>query len=140
MSEQQAPWYADGLAFECTQCGDCCTGSPGHVWVNDEEIAAIAQYLGKSVGEIRLLHTHPARGGVSLNDYANGDCVFLDAKARNCTVYPVRPRQCRTWPFWNSNLEDPKAWKETCRVCPGAGRGQLYTLSEIEERSKVIDI
>ena len=23
------PWYADGLAFTCTQCGNCCTGGPG---------------------------------------------------------------------------------------------------------------
>ena len=27
-------WYAEeGLAFECTGCGDCCTGAPGYVWV-----------------------------------------------------------------------------------------------------------
>ena len=30
------PWYADGLPFTCTQCGDCCTGDPGYVWVTDE--------------------------------------------------------------------------------------------------------
>ena len=26
------PWYADGLSFECTMCGNCCTGPPGAVW------------------------------------------------------------------------------------------------------------
>ena len=36
------PWYADGLQFECTQCGDCCTGAPGYVWVNKSEIEALA--------------------------------------------------------------------------------------------------
>ena len=34
------PWYAAGLRFFCTQCGDCCSGAPGFVWVNEEEIAA----------------------------------------------------------------------------------------------------
>ena len=29
-----------GLRFECTQCGDCCTGAPGYVWVNKAEISA----------------------------------------------------------------------------------------------------
>ena len=26
-------WYADGLRFTCTQCGNCCTGQPGFVWI-----------------------------------------------------------------------------------------------------------
>ena len=39
------PWYADGLRFECTGCGDCCTGSPGYVWVTQKEIDALAEEL-----------------------------------------------------------------------------------------------
>ena len=41
-----APWYKDGLQFTCTQCGDCCTGAPGVVWVTDDELREIADYLG----------------------------------------------------------------------------------------------
>ena len=44
----ETPWYADGLKFRCTQCGDCCTGAPGFVWVNQEEIEAIAATIGMS--------------------------------------------------------------------------------------------
>lgn len=128
------PWYRDGLRFECTQCGNCCTGSPGYVWVSDEEIAAIADYLDKPVGEIRLLYARPARGKVSLNEYANGDCVFFDPQGRGCTIYPVRPQQCRTWPFWEANVETPQAWEQTRRRCPGAGQGELITLDEISLR------
>ena len=50
-----APWYSEGLTFTCSQCGDCCTGAPGAVWVTDEELVAIAAELGKPVGEVRLL-------------------------------------------------------------------------------------
>ena len=46
----QGPWYADGLQFTCTQCGDCCTGDPGVVWVTDEELKAIADHLDKPIG------------------------------------------------------------------------------------------
>ncbi len=46
MAEQ--PWYKDGLRFKCTQCGDCCTGAPGYVWVNQAEIEGIAAELGES--------------------------------------------------------------------------------------------
>jgi Fe-S-cluster containining protein len=128
------PWYFAGLPFECTQCGDCCTGAPGYVWVDNAEIGAIAEHLGKSVGEIRLLHTRPARGAVSLTEHLNGDCTFLDPQTRRCRVYPARPVQCRTWPFWSGNLATPEHWERTCQVCPGAGRGELVPLETIQER------
>ena len=39
------PWYADGLNFTCTQCGNCCTGGPGFVWISREEIVRLAAHL-----------------------------------------------------------------------------------------------
>ena len=44
--KRKKPWYKDGLRFECTQCGACCSGEPGFVWVADEEIAGMAGLLG----------------------------------------------------------------------------------------------
>lgn len=126
------PWYRDGLRFECTQCGNCCTGAPGHVWVTDDDIRAIAEYLDKPVGEIRLLNTRPAQGRVSLNEYPNGDCVYFDPQARRCTIYPVRPLQCRTWPFWKSNLATREDWQRTQQTCPGTNTGEFVSLDEIE--------
>lgn len=131
------PWYADGLAFECTQCGDCCTGAPGFVWVTDEELEAIAAFLKRPVDEVRELHTRKARGRRTIRERANGDCVFLDPK-RGCTVYPVRPAQCRTWPFWGSNVETPDDWKRTCDVCPGSGTGEVIPAEEITRRMNVV--
>lgn len=138
MSEQ--PWYRDGLEFKCTQCGNCCTGSPGYVWVTDEDIQNIAEYLDKPVGEIRLLYSRPARGKVSLTEYANGDCVFFDGEKRGCQIYPVRPVQCRTWPFWHSNIDSPELWAKTQQECPGAGRGDFVSLEQIQEQLSQTDI
>ena len=134
------PWYKDGLNFTCTGCGNCCTGAPGVVWVNDEEIEQIAGHLNKSVGEVRLAHTRLVGNRVSLTEYANGDCTFFDPKSRSCTIYPARPRQCRSWPFWNSNLNRPDSWEQLQRVCPGAGRGAFVPLEEIEAQAGLIDI
>ena len=139
-SEENAPWYQDGLQFTCTQCGDCCTGDPGVVWVEDTELEEIAEHLNKPIGEIRLFHTRPIRGRISLTEYQNGDCTFFDAADRKCQVYPVRPGQCRTWPFWKSNLESEGKWNEVCESCPGAGNGQFFSLEEIEERASKVDI
>ena len=136
----EGPWYRNGLRFQCTQCGNCCTGAAGVVWVDDEDISQIAQYLDKPVGEIRLMHTRLFRGGVSLTEFANGDCTFLDPKTRGCSIYPVRPRQCRTWPFWNSNLGSEQDWDAEKSNCPGMDHGPLISLEEIQRQAEIIDI
>jgi len=138
MSTTPEPWYKDGLRFTCTQCGNCCTGPEGVVWVNEQEIKQIAEYIGKSIGEMRLEHTRLVGRRVSLKEFANGDCTFFDGEKRGCTIYPVRPRQCRTWPFWDSNLESPEDWQAIQQTCPGAGKGNFFSLEEIEKQAAVI--
>ena len=135
----EEPWYKDGLRFGCSRCGKCCTGEPGFVWVNDEELAAIAAYRAERVEEVTRLYTRTGHRGPTLREKANGDCVFYDP-GQGCTIYPVRPRQCRTWPFWESNLETPETWEQTTQICPGSGRGELIPAEEITRRMKVIRI
>lgn len=134
------PWYRDGLRFSCTECGDCCTGAPGYVWVTAEEIAAIATRLAISVEEMERRFVRKVGGRKTLIDLAerNWDCVFLDADTRRCTIYEDRPRQCRTWPFWQSNVKTPQAWRHTCEVCPGSGQGDVVPLVEIELRVNTV--
>ncbi len=134
------PWYADGLKFKCTQCGDCCTGAPGFVWVNKEEIAAIAAIVEMDVETFEDKYVRQIGVRKSLVEFPDGACVFFDTDARKCTVYEARPRQCRTWPFWDSNLRNEKEWESTCAVCPGSGKGKLYTLQQIEEQRKVFHV
>jgi Fe-S-cluster containining protein len=137
---QSKPWYHAGLQFQCTGCGDCCTGAPGYVWVNKEEIAALAAHEGLAIDEFENRYVRLIGVRKSLHEYANGDCVFFDSQTRKCRVYAVRPRQCRTWPFWESNLRSPQAWADTCRACPGSGAGRLYQLEEIEAQKSVLRI
>ncbi len=137
MSEQC--WYSEGLAFECTQCGDCCTGAPGVVWVTDEEIREIARVRGESYGEILIHHTRLVGGRRSLKEYANGDCTFFDGARRCCTVYSARPVQCRTWPFWPRHLESREAWMQVQKACKGVGRGSLVPLTVIRKQADQID-
>lgn len=110
------------------------------MWVDDEEVQAIADFLDRPVGEIRLMHTRPVRNKVSLTEFANGDCTFFDPQTRGCRIYPVRPKQCRSWPFWNSNLSSEESWKSIQGDCPGAGCGDLIGFEEIEIRRTLTDI
>ena len=127
------PWYKDGLKFKCSGCGDCCTGAPGYVWVNKAEVEAMAPLVDLTVEEFQKQYTRKIGIRRSLKEFANGDCVFFDNESRKCEIYGARPRQCRTWPFWESNLRTPEDWERTCDECPGSGTGKLYQLTEIEE-------
>ncbi len=126
-------WYQNGLQFECTQCGKCCSGAPGFVWVDDAEVNAMSAAMEMDVEAFRDKFVRRVGPRDSLIEYPDGDCIFLDPTTRHCLVYASRPIQCRTWPFWDSNLESKRTWGETCRVCPGAGVGKLYSLTEIEK-------
>lgn len=135
-NHHQTPWYEDGLAFECTQCGDCCSGAPGYVWVDEDEIRAMADEMKLDIDVFEHRFIRQIGPNKSLVEYPDGDCILLDPDTRKCMVYAARPTQCRTWPFWDSNLKRPRDWKETCDVCPGAGKGRLYTLDQIEIQRK----
>ena len=140
MATTEGPWYKDGLCFTCTECGGCCSGDPGAVWVEEEEIEKIAAYLKKPTSEVRGSHVRPVEWRLSLTEHEDGDCTFLDTDTRRCRIYAVRPLQCRTWPFWRSNLKSPATWRQTERVCPGAGTGALVSLEEIEAQVELIEI
>ena len=138
---QHAPWYVAGLAFECTECGNCCAGpEEGYIWVNDREITAIAQKLRMSEEQFIKQYTRRVGRRYSLReDPASKDCIFLVPRGtgkRGCRIYDVRPAQCRTWPFWWSNLVDPEAWLCAGVRCPGINRGPLFTQEEIESRAQ----
>ena len=135
---QQPPWYAAGLAFDCLGCGDCCAGpEEGYVWVSQDEIAAIAEHLSISPAELWRRYVRKAGGRCSLVERpGNHDCIFLDddAGGRKCSIYPVRPLQCRTWPFWTSNLASPNTWAMAGARCPGINRGRAFSFDEIKDR------
>lgn len=130
------PWYEAGLRFACTGCGKCCTGAPGVVWVSEEEIAQIAAYLKLEVEKFRKHYVHMVDGRLSLNELpVTWDCIFLK-EGKKCSIYEVRPKQCRSYPWWISNLESPEAWKRAAAECEGIRPdAPLFTKEEIERES-----
>jgi len=141
-------WYRDGLSFSCTQCGNCCTGGPGYVWISKVEIERLAEHLKLTPDEIIEKYCRKIKDvgqkcpthRISLQERrtaeGNYDCIFLEeqpgTRKRMCTVYPVRPLQCRTWPFWDGNLASAENWERASRGCPGMDRGKKYSLEQIE--------
>ena len=134
------PWYHQGLRFECTGCGYCCSGQPGYVYVNQQEIELLAAFFQISPQAFEAQFVRQVGSEKSLIERPNGDCIFLDITSRKCVVYELRPRQCRSFPFWPSNVKTQRAWERICRTCPGCGQGPLHSQEEIEQRMRMIDI
>ena len=150
------PWYAGGLTFTCSQCGNCCTGGPGFVWISRQEIVRLAEFLRLTPPQVVERYCRRVDGKFSLKESRNSrgeyDCVFLkeekverpargsggnDAAVtltrRGCTIYPVRPLQCRTWPFWDSNLMSRAAWDRAAQRCHGMNHGRrVFTREQME--------
>lgn len=128
-------WYRKGLSFKCAQCGCCCSGEPGYVWVTAEEHRQIAKALGTRGGKLPAKYIRRVGLRYSLTEEPNGDCIFLErnGKAVGCRIYDARPRQCRTWPFWSYNLKSPEYWAVAAEMCPGMNQGTFFDAGHIDE-------
>jgi Fe-S-cluster containining protein len=134
------PWYRDGLRFECTMCGNCCTGPEGAVFFSPEEGERMAAKVGLPLEEFLAKYSRRLGRQRSLAERVTehgNDCVFLDRASipgkAVCALYEARPEQCRTWPFWEGNLRSRKAWEDTKRhvPCPGMDKGPVHDLVQI---------
>ena len=126
-------WYEEGLAFSCLGCGRCCRGEPGAIWVTEEEIRALAVHLGMEEPLFRRRCLTRRWGRPSILERPNGDCLFLGSEGNRCTVYGLRPQQCRLFPFWPSVLRSREAWEAERQRCPGMGQGAWHSAEEIQE-------
>jgi Fe-S-cluster containining protein len=119
MGIHDEPWYKNGLRFQCTGCGKCCTGSPGYVWVTKEEMLSIAEFLDISIDLFVRKYVRQKDNRYSLIEkrHENFDCIFL--KEKKCLIYEVRPLQCRTFPWWKNNLQSEESWKNAAQSCEG---------------------
>lgn len=128
------PWFNKGLPFKCTGCGQCCTGSPGYVWVDEKEMQDIADHLNISLQEFAKKYVRRIGDRFALLERPkNYDCVFL--KDKKCQVYQVRPKQCKTFPWWKENVSSQEAWDEAGSYCEGINHPEapLISLEEIQK-------
>jgi uncharacterized protein len=121
-------FFDNGIRFECILCGKCCNGAPGIIIVLDNEIKLIADFLEIERGLFIERFLYPYLDGFSIREDDTGRCIFFE---NGCSIYPVRPLQCRTFPFWFTNLRSEKTWNEVLKTCPGTGKGKLYSKEEI---------
>ncbi|MBN2406271.1 MAG: YkgJ family cysteine cluster protein [Elusimicrobia bacterium] len=100
--------------FSCGRCGKCCA-MEGYVFLNRDDVEAIAAYMGME--KTSFLKKHTLRYGDRIRfrgEYARG-CPMLESSG--CAIYPARPRQCRTFPFWYENFRYESSLEHCMEYC-----------------------
>ncbi len=102
----------------CKRCGGkCCRGHEGYIWVSMEELEEMAAMKEIELPMFANHYLRQVQGKFSLQERViNGEhlCCFFDPIAGQCTMYQSRPEQCRTFPFWNSLMNNPQKLVQSC--------------------------
>ncbi len=101
--------------FECKRCGDCCKGYGG-TYVTKNEIDSIASYIHADPETFIDKYCQLSGSMPVLAQGKSSYCIFWDGQ---CTIHPVKPRMCRTWPFIESVRVDINNWHIMASLCPG---------------------
>ncbi|CCF81799.1 hypothetical protein HBZS_122500 [Helicobacter bizzozeronii CCUG 35545] len=106
----------------CDSCGArCCLGAEGYVFASIAELKAISDFLNMPFETFTLRYVRQVGNAYSLLEkralLSSGHaCVFLDEPTKRCTIYPVRPKQCQTFPFWECFKTNHE---KLLTLCPG---------------------
>lgn len=100
----------DWVSYRCRQCGQCCQNVKDEIMLESLDAYRLANYLlmkGETISGIedvfnqygipRPLTVLGLPVFLLKTNEKDDSCVFL--KNNRCSIYPVRPRTCRIYPF-----------------------------------------
>jgi Fe-S-cluster containining protein len=103
----------------CSNCeGNCCIGKSGYIWVTKQEIENIASFVKIDFDEFVSSYLRKVNYKYSLKEIHlsndNYACEFFDIIKKQCSIYDVRPKQCRSFPFWEYFKENLEELQQEC--------------------------
>jgi hypothetical protein len=114
------------LRFACQKgCTRCCEVK-GFVYLSEADVRRAAEFLGMTQSAFEDQYTIRYRHVIRLRKPLEGQCHFLEAGG--CSIHPVKPTQCRLYPFWPEMVESVAHWEEAGKTCPGIGKGELIQI------------
>ncbi|MFX0059787.1 MAG: YkgJ family cysteine cluster protein [Candidatus Hodarchaeota archaeon] len=137
------------LRFKCIHCGNCCKDQNTFINLTFHDILLIKKGLGLTLEEtiqmigfylfekgfnekelkrmvISPLETEKGLAFLGLLKNQDGSCFFYNIKEKRCSIYPLRPIFCKTFPFTFkkiNNLELEIFYTEKAKdYCLGIGK------------------
>lgn len=102
----------------CARCGGkCCTGERGNIFADKAELERIRAFFGLEKAEFDKLYLRKVGLRLSFKEFefeGGFACVFFDTKERKCGIYEFRPKQCRSFPFWEYFKTHKEELKDEC--------------------------
>src|SRR5579864_3213333 len=119
-----------GLRFECQAgCTNCCR-QKGFVYLTEADLARIAPFVGMRPAEFERVYVYRTKHLLRLRMPRHTQCHFL--REGGCSIHPVKPTQCRIFPFWPELVDDKREWSKTAAWCPGIGKGELVQIEKAD--------
>jgi Fe-S-cluster containining protein len=116
----------DGVRFTCQAgCSKCCEVR-GFVYLTEDDVRRAAEFLEMTPSAFEAQYVVRFRHLLRFRKPLDAQCHFL--KDGGCSIHPVKPTQCRLFPFWPELVENRSAWEVTGRSCPGIGKGELVQI------------
>ncbi|EAH5223183.1 YkgJ family cysteine cluster protein [Campylobacter jejuni] len=102
----------------CEKCGGkCCNGESGNIFASKEELEVLRKHLNLESKEFAEKYLRKVGFKMSFKEVECEDgfaCIFFDTQKRNCSIYDFRPKQCRTFPFWEYFKTHQKELEKEC--------------------------
>ena len=102
----------------CEKCGGkCCIGDSGNIFVSKDEIYRLLEYFNLDFQEFNEKYLRKVGIKYSFKEveFEQGfACIFFNQKTRKCDIYNLRPKQCRTFPFWDYYKFHKEEIKKEC--------------------------
>ncbi len=126
-----------GLRFECVRgCTRCCEVT-GYVYLTEEDLHKAARYLGMTKPAFERKYVYRTRHLLRLRKPRGRQCHFL--QDGGCMIHPVKPTQCRLYPFWPELIGSVSAWQGAGKHCPGIGQGPLIQIGTAWETASEME-
>jgi len=140
-------YHSTPIRFKCTQCSQCCYGGKyAYVRASAQEIENIIRFMRIDADEFEtkyLVKLVDHGYGIRMKQSAlaktlgkQGHCMLLSDEGE-CSVYSVRPTQCRTYPFWPEILISEEKWNNEITRCEGINKGDVVEIAHIEQQKEL---
>jgi Fe-S-cluster containining protein len=121
------------MRFECQPGCTACCEQRGFVYLTEADMVRIAAYVGMTSEEFERGYVYRTKNLRRLRTPRETRCRFL--RSGGCSIHPVKPTQCRIFPFWPELVDSRQKWNQTAAWCPGIGKGELVQIEAARDLS-----